>query len=182
MQGMSQNVDFCHFLWVITLINLCLFKIIRKKIAYFLFPEQSLLVVVLFAVCPLIADYLHTSHAGLSCICIVRPVWRVLPSRARSSWCTNTGWVELFSLFCYYHHTVSEFECNLCLWTHTCRHPCFSVHSRTEESADAHLLWRSPCPWLSTQIYDPWKTEAGVFWEYGYIVYSYNTYQCLMLV
>lgn len=116
---MTQNMDFCHFLWAITLLNLCLFKIIREKSACFLFPEQSLLVVVLFVVCPLITDHLRTSNAGLSCICIVRPVWRVLRSPARSSWFANTGWVELFLLFCYFHHTVSKFECNLCVFVHT---------------------------------------------------------------
>lgn len=46
-----------------------------------------------------------------------------------------------------------------------CRHPGFSVHWRAEKPPDADMPWFCPRPRLSTQIYDPYQTEAGVYNE-----------------
>lgn len=53
---------------------------------------------------------------------------------------------------------------NVCVCVHMCRGPGVSVHWGAEESSDAHSLWICPRPRLSTNIYDPWQTKAGVFW------------------
>lgn len=53
-----------------------------------------------------------------------------------------------------------------------CRHPGFSVHRRAEEPADADMPWFCPRPRLSTQIYDSYQTEAGVYNKMFVMLYT----------